>query len=164
LDERSLWPAEKFVTANIIVNPEYLKNNPDVIKKFLEAHVNETQWINSHKEEALKTFNFELKKLTGQTIPDDQLKEAFSKLELTYDPLQETLIKSANDAFEIGYLGKIKPDLSGLYDLKILNEVLKEKGLQEILDPENQTALGNNNSSGTTIPTVTGNSRYSIVT
>jgi NitT/TauT family transport system substrate-binding protein len=149
LDERGLWPAEKFVTANIIVNPEYLKNNPDVIKKFLEAHVNETQWINSHKEEALKTFNLELKKLTGQTIPDDQLKEAFSRLELTYDPLQETLIKSANDAFEIGYLGKMKPDLSGLYDLKILNELLKEKGLQEISTAENQTALGGNNSSGT---------------
>ncbi len=55
-------PQIKFVTANIMVNPEYLKNNPDVIKKFLEAHVNETQWINGHKEEALKTFNFELKK------------------------------------------------------------------------------------------------------
>ena len=164
LDERTLWPKGKFVTANIIVNPEYLRNNPEVIKKLLEAHVNETQWINGHKEEALKTFNIELKKLTGQTIPDDQLKQAFSRLELTYDPLQETLIKSANDAFEIGYLGKMKPDLSGLYDLKILNEVLKEKGLQEILDPENQTAPGNNNSSGKMIPTMTGNSRYSIAT
>ncbi len=163
LDERSQWPADKFVTANIIVNPEYLKNNPDVIKKFLEAHVNETQWINSHKEEALKTFNFELKKLTGQTIPDDQLKEAFSRLELTYDPLQETLIKSANDAFEIGYLGKIKPDLSGLYDLKILNEILKEKGLQGITGPENQTTARSNASLGTTIPTLTADSRYTIV-
>jgi len=74
LDERTLWPKGKFVTANIIVNPEYLRNNPEVIKKLLEAHVNETQWINGHKEEALKTFNIELKKLTGQTIPDDQLK------------------------------------------------------------------------------------------
>jgi NitT/TauT family transport system substrate-binding protein len=163
LDERSQWPADKFVTANIIVNPEYLKNNPDVIKKFLEAHVNETQWINSHKEEALKTFNFELKKLTGQTIPDDQLKEAFSRLELTYDPLQETLIKSSNDAFEIGYLGKTKPDLNGLYDLKILNEILKEKGLQDIAGPENQTTAGSNASSGTTIPALTASSRYTIV-
>lgn len=163
LDERSLWPADKFVTANIIVNPEYLKNNPDVIKKFLEAHVNETQWINSHKEEALKTFNFELKKLTGQTIPDDQLKEAFSRLELTYDPLQETLIKSANDAFEIGYLGKTKPDLNGLYDLRILNEILKEKGLQGIADPENQITAGSNASLGTTIPTLTANSRYTVI-
>lgn len=141
LDERTLWPGGKFVTANIIVNPEYLRNNPEVIKKLLEAHVNETQWINGHKEEALKTFNNELKKLTGQTIPDDQLKQAFSRLELTYDPLRETLIKSANDAFDVGFLGKTRPDLSGIFDLKILNEVLKEKGLQSIAGTVNQSLL-----------------------
>ena len=141
LDERTLWPKGKFVTANIIVNPEYLRNNPEVIKKLLEAHVNETQWINGHKEEALKTFNIELKKLTGQTIPDDQLKQAFSRLELTYDPLRETLIKSANDAYDVGFLGKTRPDLSGIFDLKILNEVLKEKGLQSIAGTVNQSLL-----------------------
>ena len=141
MDERTLWPGGKFVTANIIVNPEYLRNNPDVIKKLLEAHVNETQWINSHKDEALKTFNIDLKKLTGQTIPDDQLKQAFSRLELTYDPLKETLIKSANDAFDVGFLGKTRPDLNGIFDLKILNEVLKEKGLQTIAGTVNQSLL-----------------------
>jgi NitT/TauT family transport system substrate-binding protein len=146
LDERTLWPSGKFVTANIIVNPEYLRSNPDVIKKLLEAHVNETQWINNHKEEALKTFNVELKKLTGQTIPDDQLKEAFSRLELTYDPLQETLIKSANDAFEIGFLGKTKPNLSGIFDLNVLNQVLKEKGLQSVGEAQNQTLTTSNRS------------------
>jgi sulfonate transport system substrate-binding protein len=141
LDERTLWPGGKFVTANIIVNPEYLRNNPDVIKKLLEAHVNETQWIISHKDEALKTFNIDLKKLTGQTIPDDQLKQAFSRLDLTYDPLQETLIKSANDAFDVGFLGKTRPDLNGIFDVKILNEVLKEKGLQNLAGTINQSLL-----------------------
>ena len=141
LDERTLWPDGKFVTANIVVNPEYLRNNPDVIKKLLEAHVNETQWINNHKDEALKIFNIELKRLTGQTIPDDQLKQAFSRLELTYDPLQETLIKSANDAFDVGFLGKTRPDLNSIFDLKILNEVLKEKGLQTISGTVNQSLL-----------------------
>ena len=147
LDERTLWPGGKFVTANILVSPEYLRSNPDVIKKLLEAHVNETQWINNHKEEALKTFNVELKKLTGQTIPDDQLKEAFSRLELTYDPLQETLIKSANDAFEIGFLGKTKPNLSGIFDVNVLNQVLKEKGLQSVGQAQNQTLTTSNGSS-----------------
>jgi sulfonate transport system substrate-binding protein len=146
LDERTLWPNGKFVTANIIVNPEYLRTNPDVIKRLLEAHVNITQWINNNKEEALKTFNFELKRLTGQTIPDDQLKAAYSRLELTYDPLQETLFKSANDAFDIGFLGKTRPDLSGIYDLNILNQVLKEKGLQIIGGTStNQTLSTNSN-------------------
>jgi NitT/TauT family transport system substrate-binding protein len=144
LDERTLWPDGKFVTANIIVNPEYLRSNPDVIKKFLEAHVNETQWINSHKEDALKTFNIELKRLTGQTIPDDQLKQAFSRLELTYDPLQQTLIKSANDAFDVGFLGKTRPDLTGIFELNILNQVLKDKGLESITSTSANQTLSTN--------------------
>src|SRR5512133_4162958 len=42
VDERNLWPPDgKFVTANIIVRTDYLKNNPDVIKKLLAAHVRE---------------------------------------------------------------------------------------------------------------------------
>ena len=147
LDERTLWPDGKFVTANIIVNPEYLSSNPDVIKKFLEAHVNETQWINNHKEDALKTFNIELKRLTGQTIPDDQLKEAFSILELTYDPLQQTLIKSANDAFDVGFLGKTRPDLTGIFELNILNQVLKDKGLESITSTSANQTLSTNNAS-----------------
>lgn len=132
LDERTLWPEGKFVTANIIVNPEYLQENPEVIRKLLVAHVNETQWINSHKQEALTIFNTQLKSLTGQTIPEDQLSEAFNRLELTYDPVKQSLFESASDAFSVGFLGKTEPDLSGIYDLTILNEVLKSKGLQEI--------------------------------
>jgi NitT/TauT family transport system substrate-binding protein len=132
LDERTLWSNGKFVTANIIVNPEYLQQNPEVIRKLVDVHVNETQWINSHKEEALTIFNTQLKSLTGQIIPEDQLSEAFSRLELTYDPIKQSLFKSASDAFSVGFLGKTEPDLLGIYDLTILNEVLKSKGLQEI--------------------------------
>jgi NitT/TauT family transport system substrate-binding protein len=55
-----------------------------------------------------------------------------SRLELTFDPIKESLFKSADDAFNIGFLGKTRPDLARIYDLNILNEVLKERGLPEI--------------------------------
>ncbi|HET8793150.1 MAG TPA: ABC transporter substrate-binding protein, partial [Nitrososphaeraceae archaeon] len=132
LDERDLWPDGKFVTGLIVVRTDYLQNNPDVIEKLLKAHVEETEWINNNKEEAIKAFNTELKKITYQTIPEDILREALTRLEFTYDPIQQSLYKSANDAFDIGFLGKIKPDLSNLFDLNILNKVLKEKGLTTI--------------------------------
>ncbi len=157
LDERTLWPNGKFVTANIIVNPDYLQQSPEVVRKLLEAHVNETLWINSHKAEALKAFNAELKSLTGQTIPDEQLSEAFSRLELTYDPIKQSLFKSASDAFNVGFLGKSKPDLSGIYDLTILNQVLKKKGLQEI-DGINVAAKLTNNTNKSALVNVTNNS------
>jgi NitT/TauT family transport system substrate-binding protein len=132
VDERDLWPNGSFVTSLVIVNTEFLKNHPDVIKKLIRAHVDETIWIKEHKEESLRVFNVELQKLTGQTIPEDELHDAFSRLEITYDPVSDSLVKSANDAFESGFLGKTAPDLNGIYDLKLLNEILKEKGLPRV--------------------------------
>ena len=132
VDERDLWPPQgKFVTANIIVRTDYLNQNPDVIKKLLEAHVNETLWINANKEKAINEFNVELKKLTGKTIANDVLSNALTKLEFTYDPIKVSLFKDANDAYDLGLLakGKSRPDLSNIYDLTVLNKVLEEKGL-----------------------------------
>jgi NitT/TauT family transport system substrate-binding protein len=91
-----------------------------------------TSWINDNADEALQIFNAELNKLMGQTIPEDEFREGISRIELTYDPIKESLFKAANDAFDIGFLGKTRPDLSEIYDVKILNEVLKERELQEI--------------------------------
>ena len=132
VDERDLWPNGKFVTSQIVVRTDYLKNHPDIIKKLLEAHVNETTWINNNKEQAIQVFNAQLEKLTGKTIPDDELQNAFSRIEITYDPIKESLYTSANNAFDLGFLGDKKPDLSSIYDLTLLNQVLEEKNLQTI--------------------------------
>jgi NitT/TauT family transport system substrate-binding protein len=132
VDERDLWPNGQFVTAHIIARTDYVEKNPDVIKKLLEAHIDMTNWINENRDESIQIFNTELNKLMGQTIPEDEFREGLSRIELTYDPIKESLFKTANDAYDIGFLGKTRPDLSGIYDVKILNEVLKEKGLQEI--------------------------------
>jgi NitT/TauT family transport system substrate-binding protein len=132
VDERDLWQDGQFVSAHIIARTDYLEENPDVIKKLLEAHIDETNWINDNPDEALQMFNKELDKLTGKMIPEDEYREGMSRLELTFDPIKESLFKSADDAFNIGFLGETKPDLSRIYDLKILNEVLKERGLPEI--------------------------------
>jgi NitT/TauT family transport system substrate-binding protein len=132
VDERDLWPNEQFVTAHIIARTDYIEKNPDVIKKLLGAHIDMTSWINNNRNEALQIFNAELNKLMGQTIPEDELREGISRIELTYDPIKESLFKAANDAFDIGFLGKTRPNLSEIYDLEILNEVLKERSLEEL--------------------------------
>ena len=134
LDERNIWPGGKFVTANIAVSTDYLKNNQDVISKLLAAHVNETVWINSHKDEAVQAFNIQVKKLTGKSIPQDELKQAFSRIDFTYDPIKLSLFQSANNAYNLGLLakGKPRPDLSGIFDLTLLDQVLKSKGLTPI--------------------------------
>jgi NitT/TauT family transport system substrate-binding protein len=127
VDERELWPPDgKFVTANIIARSDYLKENPDIIKRLLQAHIDKTVWINENKEQAITTFNGALKKITGQTIPEDEIRDALMRLELTYDPIKESLFKMADNAYELGYLGNggSKMDLSNIFDLTILNDIL----------------------------------------
>jgi len=153
VDEKSLWPDGKFVTGNLIVRTDYLEKNPEIIKKLLEAHVDETLKINNDTAAAAKEFNTQLKKLTGQEISENVLDKAFSNLELTYDPLKLTLFKSANDAYDLGFIekGKDRPNLSGIYDTTLLNEVLAEKGLQSIDDTGAISNATNSTSSGEAI-------------
>ena len=132
LDERDLWPDGKFTTAVIVVRSDYLQNHPDVIKNLLVAHVKEVNWINNNKEESLKVFNDQIEKLTGKTIPSGELEEAFSRMDITYDPIETSLYKSADAAYTLGFLGDKKPNLDGIFDLTILNQVLKEQTLTEI--------------------------------
>jgi NitT/TauT family transport system substrate-binding protein len=131
VDERTLWPDGQFVTAHIIARTDYLKKNPDVMKKLLEANIDETNWINDHPDEAVTIFNTELNKLTGKTIPEDEFNDGFSRLKLTWDPIKTSLFQSADDAFDTGFFDK-KPDLSKIYDLDILNGILEERDLPPV--------------------------------
>lgn len=132
IDERDLWPDGKFVTAHIIVSTKFLNERPDLLKKFLKAHVELTDWINKNPAEAKRLLNTEIKNLTGKALPEDVLNDAWGRLEVTCDPIKSSLLGSATAAFDLGFLGKEKPDLSGIYDLKFLNEVLRETNRQPI--------------------------------
>lgn len=132
VEERELWPKGQFVTAHLIVRTDFLKENPDLVKRFLKAHVEETNWINSHLPQAKKILNSEIKRLTGKELPKDVLDDAFSRLTVTYDPIKSSLFVSADHAYKLGFLGEKRPDLKNIYDLKILNQVLREKNEKEI--------------------------------
>jgi len=132
LDERDLWPNGKFATALIVARTDYLKSHPDIIQKLLEAHVKETVWINNNKDESIKDFNIQLQKITGKTIPNDVISDAFTRMDITYDPVKSSVSKSAQDAFDLGFLGDKKPDLSNIFDLSILDKVLQAQNLSVI--------------------------------
>ena len=53
-------------------------------------------------------------------------------MDITYDPVKSSVFKSAEDAFNLGFLGDKNPDLSNIFDLTILNKVLKIQNLPVI--------------------------------
>jgi NitT/TauT family transport system substrate-binding protein len=131
-DERDLWPDGQFVTTHLIVSTKFLREHRGLLKKWIKAHVELTEWINENLPEAKRLLNQEIKRETGKALPPQVLDDSFSRLQVTYDPIRSSLMTSARWAFEAGFLGREPPDLSGIYDLSILNEVLIEKGAPPI--------------------------------
>jgi NitT/TauT family transport system substrate-binding protein len=131
LDEKTLWPEGRYVTTHLVSSVKFLQVQPALLKKWIAAHVELTQWINANPDEAKKIFNDEMKALTGRALPSATLDRAWPRLTLTHDPVRASLLKSAEDAHRIGFI-KTKPDLSRIYDLKLLNEVLRERQLPEV--------------------------------
>lgn len=132
LDEKTLWPDGKFVTTHLIVRTKFLEEHPDVVENLIKAHVETTQWINENPAEARALVNANIEAVTTKAVPQAVIDAAWENLEVTYDPIASSLNKSADDAFELDFLGADKPDLSGIYALDILNKVLREKNLPEV--------------------------------
>ncbi len=133
LEESALWPdtGGKFVTTHLVSSVRFLKTQPALLKKWIAAHVELTEWINKNPDDAKRVLNNELRELTTRALPQATLDRAWQRLELTHDPIRRSLLKSAEDAHRIGFLRE-KPDLSRIYELKWLNEVLREKGMKEV--------------------------------
>jgi NitT/TauT family transport system substrate-binding protein len=133
LDERDLWTETdgQFTTAVIIVDTKFLAAHPDAVKAWLRAHIEITQWELENPGDAQTLMNAQIQKLTGKALSSDVLSMAWGRMKPTWDPISASLTKSAQSAFEAGFL-KTKPDLSGINDLTVLNQVLKEKGLTQV--------------------------------
>ena len=132
LDEKSLWPDGKFVTTHVIVRTKFLEQNPDVVESFLKANIKVIQGINADPVKARTTTNEAIKEISNAALPAEVIEAAWKNLDFTWDPVAGSLKTSADNAYALGFLGLKKPDLKDIYDLTILNRVLKAQNLPEV--------------------------------
>ncbi len=132
LDEKDLWPDKKFVITNIIVSQKFLDEHPDVVEAVLKGSVSTNKWINANPDEAKASANKALEKLSGKPLPKEILDPAWESIEITDDPLAETLKTQAGYSVKSGLIKE--PTLQGIYDLGPLNKILKAEGLPEVAD------------------------------
>ena len=135
VDERTLWPDGKFITTNVVVRKAFLDAHPDLVNKFLQAHVDTIQYVLSNPDSAKSIVNAQIKLITGKALSNKEIDLAYNNLDITYDPLTSTLQESANRAFALGFLGSTNPNLTGIYYLGPLNQILSSKGLASITGP-----------------------------
>ncbi len=131
LDYKDVWRDGRYATAVIIVSKKFLNAHPDIVEKWLAAHVDLTKRINKDQEGSQKIINDQIKKLTGKSLPLDVLKSSFQRIAVTYNPETESIREFIKLSADNGYI-KETPDVTNLVSLDILNNILRQKGLQPV--------------------------------
>lgn len=122
VDERDLWPGGDFVTTHLVVRTQYLEDHPETVRRLIEGSVEANRQINADPARAKQVVNAALDELTGKPLAPAVLDRAFAGIRSTDDPIASSLATSAEHAFGTGLLEKA--DLTGIYDLALLREVL----------------------------------------
>lgn len=120
-----------YATAVVIVRTEFLKEHSDIVKKFIKAHVELTDYINSNSNEAKDIVNVQIKELTQKALDKDILDEAFKRIIVTINPEEESVQDFAKLSVETGFL-RNEPNIKDLFNIDILNKILRENGKAEI--------------------------------
>ncbi|MFA7762763.1 ABC transporter substrate-binding protein [Streptomyces sp. NPDC048723] len=132
LDETSLWPDKKFVITNIIVSQKFLKEHPDVVEAVLRGTVKTNEWIHANQDKAKASANARLEAEGGKPLDAKVIDPAWPSIAITDDPLAATLKTQSEWAVKAKLIEE--PDLAGIYDLTLLNKVLKAAGKPEVSD------------------------------
>jgi NitT/TauT family transport system substrate-binding protein len=128
VDERTLWPGGRFVTAHLLARRDWLDAQPEQARRLLEAHLDALEFITRQPDAARAAVNARLATLTGKPLPEALLAAAWSGLEFTADPLATTLVEAANHAVAAGLLAAFDTPLRDLYALDPLNAALAGRG------------------------------------
>jgi NitT/TauT family transport system substrate-binding protein len=126
VDEATLWPKGQFVTTQIIVTTQFLKDHPDVVQQLVNAQVASNTYIRNNTAEAQSLVQQGIANGTGKPIAGDLVIASFKDIEFTNDPIASSLVKVNKDQKALGF--PAAGSLKGLYSLSFLNKALKAAG------------------------------------
>lgn len=110
LDEKEIFKNGDYPVAVVVANGDFLKEHPDLVKEFLEAHEAASLYINQNTEEAADIINDEIKEATGKSLEADILQSAFLRMKVNTKLNKETILDFARISNEEGFINKVQEE------------------------------------------------------
>ena len=101
------------ITTILVSSRKFQKDNPELLKRFVAAHNELTQWIAAHPEEAQSLLRRELNAETRAEIKAELIANAWGRMKITTDLKLEEFRSWVTDAQKVGFL-RGAPDLDRL--------------------------------------------------
>jgi NitT/TauT family transport system substrate-binding protein len=118
VDEGDLWPDRRFSTAVVVVRQDFARRHPDLVKRLLEAHREAVRAVRDNPEEALSKISDRIAQASaGKKLPDNVLRPALERTEITDDLLPESILEFADRANALGYLREGRDGFGKVFSL-----------------------------------------------
>jgi NitT/TauT family transport system substrate-binding protein len=104
---------EAAVTTVLVSRARFLSAHADIVRRFVAAHRELTDWIRMHPAEAQSMVAAELKAQLRLDVPPHLISHTWPRLTLTADISLEALQEFVRNAQQVGFLRSV-PDLSRL--------------------------------------------------
>jgi NitT/TauT family transport system substrate-binding protein len=124
-----LWSDPGTITI-LVVRQEFLQAHPDVVRGLLKGQVEANDLIHDNPDAAAQAANATLAGALGKGLDPDVLKASFQETTFTNDPGAASLNDQVQKAVSVGLLDPLK--LDGIFDLHLLNDVLKGSGKPQV--------------------------------
>ncbi len=111
LDYDEVYRGGDYPVAVVVVRNDFLKDNPELVKKFLKAHEETTAYISENSSEAAKVVNEEINDATGKSLDSEILESAFTKIQVSTEVSREAMEDFEKISLEQEFIQKESKDL-----------------------------------------------------
>jgi NitT/TauT family transport system substrate-binding protein len=130
VDEETLWPQHRYVTTLLVVRTEFLDAHPDVVKNLIKGLSASIELINSDPSKAADLVSQGIEQATSKPLAVDLVTASFKNITFTLDPVASSLRADVAHAVAVGTLDQT--DISNIFDLTLVNEVLTSEGKAKV--------------------------------
>ena len=114
-NESQFWPEKQFSSVLLIGRTNFVEQNPEIVEKWILSNQKTAEWINSNPDKTKMIYNEFMQDYMGKTFSKKIVDESFSNLEITSDPIKNSVLTFAERADSLGYLGRSGYNLDGLF-------------------------------------------------
>ena len=107
LEYDKLFLEGNYPTAVVIAGSDFIKEHPDLVKEFLQAHEDATLYINENATQAQEIVNKEIESVTGKALETDVIQKAFGRMKVDTTLNKEAVMTFAKISKDEGFISTV---------------------------------------------------------
>lgn len=107
LDYQEMWLDGNYATTVVMVGKDFMEENPELVQQFIDVHKDATAYIHDFPEDTKQSVNSQIESLTGKSLNEEILDHAFSRMIVSEEMPEKSVMEYAKVNKEQGFIKKM---------------------------------------------------------